>query len=121
MLCARRGGQLDGYLIMIQEETLEIGLIRAKIADMFVVSNDAEVIDALLAVAYESAREKRCHILELVGFPREIRALASVYRPFSRKFPNFPFFYKALSAELSSALQSENSWYPTLFDGDSSF
>jgi hypothetical protein len=116
----RRGGRLEGYLVLKREDAPEIGLKRSKIVDLFVAGNDPEVIDALLAAAYESAKEWGSHVLELVGLPPEIRAMARRYHPFTRRYPNFPFYYKAGSPELESALQKEDSWYPTNYDGDSS-
>lgn len=116
----RRRGRLDGYLVVMREETPASGLVRAKIADLFVASNDAEVIAALLGAAHQTARQQGCHILEWIGFPREIRMQARRFRPFSRMFPTFPYYYKATALELDAALKDDESWYPTLYDGDSS-
>lgn len=116
MLRCSRDGRLDGYLVWERKEG--DGLIVARILDLLVASNDARVIDALLAAAYETAREQRCHILELLGFPREVRARAAPRRLYSR--PCAPICYKARSAELHSALLQKDAWYATRYDDDTS-
>lgn len=115
--CRRRGG-LQGYLVLVRETVPEIGLDRLKVADLFVASNNLDTIDALLAAAYEMGRALGCHVLELVGFPREIRTQAERFRPFSRLYPTYPFYFKARSADLHRALHSQDVWYPSLYDGD---
>ena len=120
LLRCRRGGRLDGYLILLREEVPSLGLSRSKIVDMLVAGDDADVVDALLAAAHDLAREQGSHILELVGFPREVRARAARSRPFSRMFPGTTYYYKAMPAGLAAELRFESAWYPTLYDGDSS-
>ena len=120
LLTCRIQNQLEGYLILTYDETKDIQLKRAKIADMLVASNNPKAIDSLWAAAQEIAIKKGCHVLEMIGFPTEIRSQALQYKPFSRMYPNFPYCYKALKPDLKEILQSENAWYPTLYDGDSS-
>ncbi|MDH3625246.1 MAG: hypothetical protein OES69_13985 [Myxococcales bacterium] len=121
MLCGRRDGRLEGYLVWERKENYLIsGLTGARIVDMLVASNDERVIDALVAAAYESAREQGCHVLEMKGFPREIRSQVEGSRVFSKKLTPNSFCFRAQSSELHSALQHEDTWYPTLYDGDGS-
>jgi hypothetical protein len=114
----RRGGRLAGYLALQREEIPSLGLVRAKIADLLVAGDDPVIIDALLHAAVEISRERGCHVLELIGMTRAIRAQAERYRPFSRAFPCSPFHYKATSPELGGQLAREDDWYPSLYDGD---
>ena len=81
-------------------------------------NDDGSVVDALLAAGYQWAREHGCHVLELMGLPSSIRSVAERSRPFSRTLPTYPFFYKAPTRELQGALQGENAWYPSIYDGD---
>jgi hypothetical protein len=120
VLRCRRGGRLVGYLVWEREDVERLGLVRARIADLFVEGDDAEVIDALLAAGWETAREQGCHILEWQGFPAALRARAERRRPFSRTLTPISFCFKARSAELSAALGREEAWYPSLYDGDGS-
>ena len=115
-----RGGRLAGYLVLGHEHVRGIGLSRAKILDMLVLDDDENVIDALFKAADVEARVRGCHVLELIGLTRQNRRHLRSYRPFSRRAPAFPFFYKAMSDDLDRLLASENAWYTTLYDGDGS-
>ncbi len=116
----RRGGRLDGYLILQHEAPPSLGMARARIVDMLVAGDDEAVIDALVAAADGLARDRGAHVLELVGFPAAIRARAERSRPFGRMFPTSPFHYKPASPGLAADLREASAWYPTLYDGDSS-
>lgn len=119
ILGCRRGGRLDGYLAMTREEVKSIGLIRARILDLFVDRDESVVVEALLSAAAVVARDGNCHVLEAVGFPATIRTQFRRYNPFARRFSSFPFHYMAQSPELRASLQVEEAWYPSLYDGDS--
>ena len=114
----RRGDRLEGYVVVLRSETPDIGLTRARVADLFVARDEDAVVDSLLAAAYEWAREHGCHVLEIMGLPSPIRSVAERSRPFSRTLPTYPFFYKALTGELHAALHPADVWYPSVYDGD---
>ncbi len=116
----RRRGRLEGYVVVTRSEAPDIGLVRAKVADLIAAHDDGSVVDALLAAGHAWAREQGCHVLEFVGLPVAIRSIAEQSRPFSRMLPTYPFYYKALTAELAAALQSQDAWYPSAYDGDTS-
>ena len=118
VLCCRRHGRLDGYVVVLRTENRDIGLVRAKIADLLVAGDDARVVDALLVGAYQWGRGNGCHVLELTGLPPAIRAVAERSRPLIRALPTNPYLYKALTPELQVALEAEEAWYPSLYDGD---
>ncbi len=116
----RARGRLEGYAVVIGTEAPDIGLVRARIADLVVAEDDAAVVDVLLAAAYDWGREHGCHVLELIGLPETVRAAAERSRPFCRALPTFPFFFKARGEALQCALRSPRAWYPTVYDGDTS-
>lgn len=120
VLCCRRGGRLDGYLVLLRDTAPGSGLRRARIADLFVASDDLAVVDALLAAAYEQSRSDGCHVLEWVGMPRPLREHVARYRPFARTLPTEPFHFRTLDTRLSAELQQEERWYPSFYDADSS-
>ncbi|MEJ7759404.1 MAG: hypothetical protein WKF55_07395 [Gemmatimonadaceae bacterium] len=120
ILRCRRGGQLEGYLVMIREEVKSIGLIRAKILDLFVAGDESVVVEGLLSAAIAVARNGNCHVLEAVGFPATVRTQLCRHNPFTRRFSSFPVHYIAHSPQLRAALQVEEAWYTSLYDGDSS-
>lgn len=121
IFCYRDGDDLRGYLILLKECTENISLTRGKVVDLFVENDDPEIVDALFRSAFIHAKQERCQLFELVGFSSPLKKRLQAYRPLSRTFPTFPFHYVANSLELRSKLQDIDNWYPSLFDGDSSF
>lgn len=118
VLRCRSGGRLQGYLILWREHVAEIGLERMKIVDLIAADDDAATVDALLHAGMELAREAGCHVLELIGFPEEIRSRAERLRPMARSYPAFPVYYKGVAEGLHEALIAPQMWYPSLYDGD---
>jgi len=118
VLCCRQDGKLQGYAVVVREDSFAIGLKRIKIADVFVAGDDSKVIDALLTAAYEYGLAEHCHVLEVIGLPDNLRRQTRSHKPFERPMPTFPFFFKALSPELTGPLAQDDSWYVTAFDGD---
>lgn len=114
------GGMLKGYAVLVREDAPGIGLKRMKIADIFIDGDDAKVLQALLAGAYEYAMAKRCHVLELIGLPEGLRGEVMKTKPMSRPMATFPFFYKAMGAEMAARLGDPAAWYVTAYDGDTS-
>jgi hypothetical protein len=112
--------ELKGYAVLVREDAPAIGLRRMKIADIFIDNDDPEVLQALLAGAYEYAMAKRCHVLELIGLPEGLRTNVMKTKPMSRPMATFPFFYKAMDDGLSEALGAPAAWYVTAYDGDTS-
>ena len=116
--CVRRAGKLLGYAALLREDAPAIGLRRLKIADMLVLGDEAATVTALLAAAYEYGLAKRCHVLELIGLPENLRAHVVATKPLDRPMATFPFFYKALTPSLVASLGTGAGWYVTAFDGD---
>lgn len=121
LLCAYREKMLIGYIIIMHEEVNEIALKRSKIVDLFVEEDDNNIIDKLISEAYSHSKTKGSSILEIVGFPKNIRDRFMLNKPYSRVFPNWPFLYKAVNGKLKKDLKLEESWYASSFDGDASF
>ncbi|MEX0695752.1 MAG: hypothetical protein WD075_15005 [Rhodospirillales bacterium] len=115
-----RDGVLKGYAVLVREDAPAIGLKRMKIADLFIDDDDPKVMQALLAGAYEYAMARGCHVLELIGLSATLRAQALENKPYTRQMATFPFFYKALTAEMTTTLASPAAWYVTAYDGDTS-
>ncbi|MDA1090444.1 MAG: hypothetical protein O3A85_09060 [Proteobacteria bacterium] len=113
------GGGLRGYAAVVREDAPEIGLKRLKIADLFVAGDDAGAVDALLAAAYEYGMAKRCHVVEVIGLPENLRRRVVSHKPLSRPMPTFPFLFKAVNPGLSDPLSHADGWYMTAYDGDS--
>ena len=118
ILCFRRNGRLDGYAVLVREDAPGIGLKRLKIADLFVAGDDAGAVNALLTGAYEYGLARRCHVLEVIGLPENLRQTVLSHKPYSRPMPTFPFYFKALSPHLAGPLEAPAGWYVTAYDGD---
>ena len=118
IFCSRRDGRLCGYAISAREESESIGLVRTQIADVFVERDDPDVIDQLLVAACDHARRDGSHLLEMIGFPQEIRERLHAGRAFTRELPCWPYIYKAVKDDLREALRDERRWYASPFDGD---
>jgi hypothetical protein len=111
-------GELVGYAIIRNETDVETGLRRAVVADLLALNNDPQLIEQLLAGAYECAKRSGVHTLEVLGFPREIRDICLHGAPYSRRYPACPFFYKAKDRSLHDALRQGDVWYACPYDGD---
>ncbi len=110
--------QLKGYMAVRREDASEIGLKRLRIVDLFVLDDDAPTVVDLLIAAFDYGRQQGCHVLEWIGMPPNIREFALKSRPFTRQLPTWPLFYKVTDVSLRSGLKTENDWYITPYDGD---
>jgi hypothetical protein len=118
VLCCRKGGELVGYAVLRTDTDPHTGLRKSLIADTLVRQDDPRIVKALWAEAYESAKRAGCHVLEVLGYPRSIRAACLRWNPYLRKYPGSPYYYKAADPALHAALSDAEAWYATPFDGD---
>lgn len=118
VLCCSRNGRLLGYAMVRQEQPDENGLRKSIIADLLVRQDEPAVIEALLWAAYNQAERAGSHILEVMGFPENIRSVFERSKPYARRYPACPYYYKAADPELHKALANGASWYACPFDGD---
>lgn len=112
------GDRLVGYAIIRHYTATKDGLRRTAIADLMMEGQEYQVIEELLSAIHISARNAGSHVLEMMGFPREIREVALKAKPYFRNYPACPFFYKARDRALHERLNDENAWYACPFDGD---
>jgi hypothetical protein len=117
VLCCRKGEKLEGYAV-VRSDTDDNGLRKSIIADMLVRQDDPAVVQALWVAAYEHAKDVGSHVLEVLGFPSDIRAVSSGWNPYRRKYPACPYYYKATDPVLHKTLSDPEAWYACPFDGD---
>jgi len=117
--CNRRG-KLVGYVILASFPAPTIGLRRLRIVDLVALDDSTEIIDVLLSAAHDTARKAKSHILELIGFPAEIRTRAIARRPWTRSLPSWTYLYKTTNQHLNDCLATSDSWYACPYDGDAS-
>jgi hypothetical protein len=118
MLGCYAGSRLVGYGVVQHDEQAGDGLRRSIIADLMIDDNAPQVMDHLLAAILRSAKDAGSHVLEVMGFPKEIRQKFLRWKPYSRNYPACPYFYKARDPVLHQKLGNENVWYACPFDGD---
>ncbi|MBT3305295.1 MAG: hypothetical protein HN377_02320 [Alphaproteobacteria bacterium] len=122
VICFHRPGEngtrLEGYAVLVREDAPGIGLKRLKVADLFVVGDDEAIISALLTASYEYGLAQRCHVLEVVGLPENLRGCVKKHKPLQRQMPTFPFYFKAQNTNLEGPLASADGWYVSAYDGD---
>ncbi len=117
VLCCYKNSELLGYAVIRNDQDRATGLLRSMIADMLAKQDDPAVLRALWAAAYDHARHVGSDILEVLGFPYDIRQVCSQWKPYQwTKDP--PFYYKAADPMLHQTLSDGMAWYATPFDGD---
>lgn len=118
VLCCHRGKTLVGYAVVRNQPHQPNGLRRSMIADMLASQDDEAVLKSLWVAAYNHARRAGSHVLEVLGFPENIRQVGLRWNPYLRKFPSCPFYYKAADPLLHKELSRGSAWYASPFDGD---
>lgn len=115
-----RDNGLKGYAAVLRQDSPEIGLKRLRVVDLFIAGDDVAVMDALLCKAYALAKQTGCHVLEVIGLPAAVRRQIYRHRPFIRRMPTWPLYYKPGNDQLAGRLEQETAWYVTPYDGDTS-
>ncbi|HEX6851061.1 MAG TPA: GNAT family N-acetyltransferase [Candidatus Polarisedimenticolaceae bacterium] len=118
ILTCRRGGALAGYAVSMRVDAAGVQLRRWRLVDLLVEHGDRAAVAALLAAAFHAAREEGAHVLEVIGYPEEIRAVFAESRPGSRVLGDCPFQWSVRSAEVAKELGTAPAWYATPYDGD---
>jgi hypothetical protein len=118
VLACYLGNRLVGYGIVRHYTSEQEGLRRSLVADLMIEGDDQCIVEQLLAAMYKSAKNAGSHVLEVMGFPKEIRKMFLKSKPYLRNYPACPFFYKAKDRALHDRLADQNAWYACPFDGD---
>jgi hypothetical protein len=118
VLCCHQNGELTGYAVVRSDVDEQSGLHKSLIADILARQDDPDVVRSLCIAAYDYAKRLGSHVLEVAGFPADIRNVCEQWNPYRRKLPSCPFFYKAADPILRQTLLDANAWYACPFDGD---
>jgi hypothetical protein len=118
LLCCTQNNSLKGYAIVRSDADPCDGIRRSIIADLIAKQDDPAVVQALWVAAYKWAKVVGSDILEVQGFPSNIRDLSSDWRPYRRKYPACPYYYKAADPLLQKELSDPAAWYACPYDGD---
>jgi hypothetical protein len=117
VLCCRKNQELLGYAVL-RHDPQPNGTQKSLVADILAKQDDPEVVRSLVIAAYDDAKRAGSYILEVLGFPPNIRNILLQWSPYLRKYPACPFYYKAADPVLHKALLDGRAWYATPFDGD---
>lgn len=120
VLCCYRADELVGYAVVTQEKLEQFGIVRSKIADLFVESDSPDLVNQLLKGIYDYSKETGSHLLEVLGFPASIRDILLQSNPHSRALQSWPYFYFSSRSEFHDNLSNEEVWFACAFDGDTS-
>lgn len=120
MLCCYKNQTLVGYAVVRSDTHSETGLRTSILADLIARHDDPEIIRTLWAAAYRTAQQAGSDILEVLGFPPNVRQVGLEWNPYRRSYPACPFYYKAVDPELQNMLANGAEWYASPFDGDAS-
>ena len=121
IVCCYEQGSLIGYLAVAKLKNGKTDFLRHVIIDLIVLNNSKLAIEFLLAAAYKFSRSEKVVSLELLGFSEEVREVVKDMKALGRKSFPTPFTYKLVNKQLPVDLFTQKStWYPSLFDGDSS-
>ncbi len=112
--------KLMGYAVVRSDKDAQDGIRRSIIADLIARHDNSAVVQALWVAAYEHAKNIGSDILEVQGFPATIREVSSAWRPYRRKYPACPYYYRATDPVLQKELNDPSAWYACPYDGDAS-
>lgn len=110
--------RITSYMILDREDNRKTGLERLRVVDCQALEGALPEIAQLIAAALEHARKNRIHLVEVVGLHRTKRLIFEALNPMKRKLSTQPFFFYARNKTLRTALQEEDRWDPSPFDGD---
>ncbi len=88
ILACYEGSRLAGYAVVLTQTVRQLGLRKSLVADLFVAGDKPEVITELLLSTYEVAQENGSDVLEVLGFPEEVRSICRAWRPYTRNSRN---------------------------------
>jgi hypothetical protein len=120
ILALSEGDELAGYLVMVRQDHLAIGLRRYRVADLQVLDGAPASVRTLMVSALQRAAEQGIHVVEVVGLSAAKREALAALKPLQRKLPSWLFYYRASDPGLAAALESADVWDPSPYDGDAS-
>lgn len=113
---------LVAYSVFLRQDRRQVGLTRVRLADFQCLEQEEAptLLAAMLQAAIDRCRQESIHMLELIGLPPQLEAVAEGASPHRRRLPNWMYFYKTRDSILGEKLKNPAVWEPSLYDGDSS-
>jgi hypothetical protein len=122
VVCLHGEGRLLGYAVLEYTQTPR-GMDKASLTDLLVEKDAAGVVADLLRQCWQQARRDGAGMLEVLGFPPNLRALLLGALPYGRVRDltadyEGSFLYRATNEVLARALGDGSAWYASNSDGD---
>ncbi|MGD0652991.1 MAG: hypothetical protein ABSA16_01480 [Thermoguttaceae bacterium] len=114
-------GRMAGYIILLRQYIKKLGLVRYRVADLKVLGQNAEYVEMLMKATLQKAREHNIDLVEVVGLRPFKRKILERFRPYRRKLPGWPFWFKVVKPIQGLDLDNVEVWDPSPFHGDEIF
>ena len=115
----RENSTITAYAVFFRQDTPKIGLRRIRLIDLQSADETSDNFMKMISSGIRRCRKEGIDMLEVIGFNPQKRDIIERGRPYQRRLPNWPFFYKARDLLLEKALENPEAWDPCLLDGDS--
>tara|TARA_Y100000590_G_C15684676_1_gene1001121 strand:- start:493 stop:1587 length:1095 start_codon:yes stop_codon:yes gene_type:complete len=119
IMTVSENNKILGYAICLEKNNEKIELKRITLIDFVSLKDNQEVYISLIKNCIEESKKRGYHIFEIIGFKNLKRKIFSNFKTFNRKLPGFPFYYKSKNSIHDNFLKLEETWDPSLIDGDS--
>jgi hypothetical protein len=121
LICCYENAELKGYLALAKMQNVKTQFFRHVVIDLIALDDAKSIIEFMIANAYQLSRSENIVALELLGFTEEIRDVVFGMKVLKRKSFPTPFTFKLVNKHQSAdEFLKKQTWYPSLFDGDSS-
>ena len=115
--CRENDGKLMGYVVVHHKGYRNRKEGHYLSADLFYQRDRQDVFLNLMNAAFQFVKNQGGAVLEISGFHSEVMRVLRRQRPWIRKFPEPPYWYKAENNVFTGIGQSE-AWWPSAVDGD---
>ncbi len=120
IFAVERDSDITSYAVFLRQDSPDIGLNRIRLVDFQTLNDDARDLADMISLAVKKCKIEKIHLLETIGFNEDKRLFLEKCFPYKRKWPSWPFLYKAGEVVLSKKLNDPSVWDPSFYDGDGS-
>ncbi len=121
ILTVGTASRIEAYAIFFRDDNPKFDLKRMRLVDFQALNGGHHLLPSMLAKALQRCRAEGIHMLEVIGYCPEKRAVVDAVIPYRRRLPSWMYFYRTKNRELAEQLKTADVWDPSGFDGDSSF
>jgi hypothetical protein len=118
ILTAVEDDRLIGYAVFEKRKTRFEEISRVLLIDFVCLEPNNKLFSAMMTCAVDRCRREGAHVLENFGCWLEGPNFLNAKAPHHRSLNTSCYLYHAGNHELREALQSQESWHATQYDGD---